>query len=148
MRVFQVLPDGPPRFCPPLLPRRPLPGLSDQASRHQPGREQTRDAGDMGDAEEGLQGRKPTQRLWEASVFRGERPDASLPSAAPGAGSVPSHGRTPVVGDGGGDLESPQTLELVNRQGERDREWSVSANQTRPTRSLDLSLTVELPFCF
>lgn len=148
MRVFQVLPDGPPRFCPPLLPRRPLPGLSDQASRHQPGREQTRDAGDVGDAEEGLQGRKPTQRLWEASVFRGERPDTSLPSAAPGAGSVPSHGRTPVVGDGGGDLESPQTLELVSLTGQGRGTAGSPSRQTRPTRSLDLSLTVELPFCF
>lgn len=59
--VFQVLPDGPPSICPPLLPGGPLPGLSDQASCHQSGREQTGDPGDVGDAKEGLQDRKPAQ---------------------------------------------------------------------------------------
>ena len=46
-----------------------FPGLSDQASCYKPGREQTQDPGDVGDAEESLQDRQPTQRLWETSVF-------------------------------------------------------------------------------
>lgn len=74
VHVFQVLSNGPPCLCPPLLPCWPFPGLSYQASCYKSGREQTRDPGDMGDAEESLQDCQPTQRLWEASVFRGRRP--------------------------------------------------------------------------
>lgn len=69
----QVLSNGPPSVCPPLLPGWPIPGLSDQAPCDQPCCEQTGDTGDMDDAKESLQGRKSPQWLWEASVFWGKR---------------------------------------------------------------------------
>lgn len=138
--VFQVLSHGPPSVCPPLLPCWPLPRLSDQASCYQSGREQTRDAGDVGDAKESLQDRKPTQRLWEAPIFRGKGLNiVTLHCLLHPPGWVLFHGLTSVVGDGGqGDLKSPKIGSPCACRGfSSPKHWNWHLKLVRTRRTVD-----------